>query len=1165
MVKNRGVKGKGARGGARPKVLKPKHCKFCGRSHELVKEKCPAYGETCNSCGKENHFAKLCLEKKVKPKHQQRVHQVRTHYDTSSEEEFVMTVEHVNTVSPLKLTAVMSINDQNVEFQLDNGSTTNILPLHLYAKLCNDESGKNLTKSDVTLVMFNKTETKPRGQVRLSVRNPKNRKKYNLAFQVVKGEQMHAILGIKAIQAMGLITVNHEQFVTRNDVHEEVVSELVDIKKDISSKFKSVFEGQGKLDGTLTLEVDSTVKPVKMAARKVPLAIKGQLKEELDRLEKLDIIRPVDRPTDWISSLVVAPKANGHIRLCIDPRPLNQALKRNHFPTPVIEDILPELSKARLFSVVDARDGFWHVALDEPSSYLTTFATPWGRYRWMRMPFGISPAPEEFQRRMQEALEGLDGIKPIHDDILIYGCGENDKEAEEDHDRKFHALLQRCVEKNIKLNKDKLKLKVDSVTYLGFVISKEGLCIDPTKVKAITEMPTPQDKQGVQRLLGMTNFVQRFAPQLSELTAPLRSLLKSDTHFKWDDQVHGKAFDDVKTALSQAPALRYFDPAKDLVLQCDASESGLGACLLQDDQPVVYASRSLTETERNYAQIEKELLAVVFGMERFENYTYGRHVLVESDHKPLEIIYKKHLLSAPKRLQRMLLRLQKFDYEIMYKKGSEMYLADTLSRAYIDALPSDLDDKDCVDVHYVDHRTYLAVSEQTMTQIRRATEKDGTSDLLKRTIKKGWPETKADLCPDLHPYFPFREELVVQDGLIFKGERVVVPRAIRLALIERVHDSHIGIQGCLRRARESIYWPNMARDIEDYVSRCEPCNMYTNEQAKEPMISYPIPKRPWQVIACDLFECQKRDYLITLDYYSDYFEVDRLSSKNGNAIVNKLKAHMARHGIPDSLVSDNGPPFNGQEFADFAKKYEFDHITSSPHYPQSNGKAESSVKIIKRLMDKCAADRKDPFLALLDLRNTPNQDIGYSPVQRIFGRRTKTLLPVSENLLAPRYADKVQERLHQQKSREMYYYDGGVKELPMLKEGDVVRVRPKGNEKSWTKAVVEGQVDIRSYQIRTEDGRQYRRNRRHLRTSRETFNDRELSFEQVSRDVPDKHATVTKETTCDALPPSVSRDLTQTVPIPPQSDPAVKVPPSLLAVVTTRSGRVVNKPTRYKE
>ena len=173
---------------------------------------------------------------------------------------------------------------------------------------------------------------------------------------------------------------------------------------------------------------------------------------------------------------MVAPKSNGRIRLCIDPRPLNQALKRNHYPTPLIEDILPDLGKARIFSVVDARDGFWHVVMDEKSSYLTTFSTPWGRYRWMRMPFGISPAPEEFHRRMEEALEGLDGIKPIHDDIFqIYGCGDNDKEAEEDHDRKLKALLQRCLERNIKLNKEKMKLKVDSVTYLRYVISNDGL------------------------------------------------------------------------------------------------------------------------------------------------------------------------------------------------------------------------------------------------------------------------------------------------------------------------------------------------------------------------------------------------------------------------------------------------------------------------------------------------------------------------------------------------------------------------------------------------------------------------------------------------------------------------------------------------------------------
>lgn len=246
---------------------------------------------------------------------------------------------------------------------------------------------------------------------------------------------------------------------------------------------------------------------MKMPARKVPLAIKDKLKQELDRLEQLEIIKPVNTPTDWISSLVIAPTSIGRIRLCIDPRPLNQALKRNHYPTPLIEDILPDLGKARIFSVVDVRDGFWHVVMDEKSSYLTTFSTPWGRYRWLRMPFGISPAPEEFQRRMEEALEGLDGFKPIHDDILIYGCRDNDKEAHDDHDRKLETMIQRCLEKSIKLNKEKMKLKVDSVTYLGFVISKNGLCIDPQKVKAIQEMPTPKDRYGVQRLLGMTNFV----------------------------------------------------------------------------------------------------------------------------------------------------------------------------------------------------------------------------------------------------------------------------------------------------------------------------------------------------------------------------------------------------------------------------------------------------------------------------------------------------------------------------------------------------------------------------------------------------------------------------------------------------------------------------------
>lgn len=231
------------------------------------------------------------------------------------------------------------------------------------------------------------------------------------------------------------------------------------------------------------------MQPTKIPTRKVPISLKTDLKNELDRLQKLGVITPVSTPTDCISSMVVARKSSGAIRLYIYPKPLNVALMRNQYPTPTIKDILPDLSIARIFSVVDAKDGFWHIQLDRASSFLTTFGNPLGRNRWLRMPFCISPAPEEFQRRMDEALEGLDGTRAIHDDIL-YGWGNTDEEAVGDHNSKLITLMDRCKERNMKLNLDKLKLGLESVTYLEHVISKQGLSVDPSKVHAYTDKQT---------------------------------------------------------------------------------------------------------------------------------------------------------------------------------------------------------------------------------------------------------------------------------------------------------------------------------------------------------------------------------------------------------------------------------------------------------------------------------------------------------------------------------------------------------------------------------------------------------------------------------------------------------------------------------------------------
>lgn len=201
---------------------------------------------------------------------------------------------------------------------------------------------------------------------------------------------------------MKLITVNEENFVAQIAGQCDITEPIT--KDFLQRQYPILFEGLGKLEGELHLRIDATLQPTKIPTRKVPISLKTDLKNELDRLQKLGIITPVSTPTDWISSMVVARKPSGAIRLCIDPKPFNVALKRNQYPTPTIEDILPDLSKARIFSVFDAKDGFWHIQLDQASSFLTTFGTPWGRYRWLRMPFGISPAPEEFQRRMDKAL-----------------------------------------------------------------------------------------------------------------------------------------------------------------------------------------------------------------------------------------------------------------------------------------------------------------------------------------------------------------------------------------------------------------------------------------------------------------------------------------------------------------------------------------------------------------------------------------------------------------------------------------------------------------------------------------------------------------------------------------------------------------------------------------
>ena len=312
--------------------------------------------------------------------------------------------------------------------------------------------------------------------------------------------------------------------------------------------------------------------------------------------------------------------------------------------------------------------------LDEESSHLCTFNTPFGRYRFKRMPFGIRLAPKVFQKKNEVLFGDTDGVEVIFDDIIVAASDEKE------HDETMLKLLERARQANVKFNSAKLQYKVSEVKYVGNIVSESGLKPDVEKVRAITQLPLPQSKEELQRFLGMVNYFSQFIPNQSEITAPLRNLLKKDVMWIWSYE-HTQAVERLKQILSSQPVLKFYDPTKPVKLQVDASKSGLGACVLQDGHPIAYASRSLTQAEEHYAQIEKELLAVVFGCERFNHYVYGRPVDVESDHKPLVSVNKKPLTKVSPRLQRLLLRLQKYEVNITYLPGKYMYVADTLSRA----------------------------------------------------------------------------------------------------------------------------------------------------------------------------------------------------------------------------------------------------------------------------------------------------------------------------------------------------------------------------------------------------------------------------------------------------------------------------------------------------
>ena len=487
-------------------------CNSCALTHAAGANDCPAIGRKCNYRDKMNHFAKVCRKKREDNKSQS-VAQLGT---DEEEVQLIFTAELEGSKRPLvyagcRIEPAVKPGEE-VKFLIDSGATCNVLP----AKLVPERKVDSASKPALRTYGGRKLHTL--GICDLKVTNCRTGEAYEVSFVVV-AEDRTPILGKSTAEKMGIIRFSYER-VSNVQAGEEGVQE-------IKQEFRSVFDGElGNFEGLVKLQLKENSRPVTNVSCRISPRLKAELRRKLQEMEGKGVITRVESPTEWVNRLSIQLKKSGDLRLCLDPRPLNECLMREVYHTPGFDEIIPELSQARCFSKFDLADGFWHCVLDEESRALTTFQTPFGRFQFRRLPFGLKVAPEIFYKKLRQALEGLSGILVVADDVLVYGQGTTEDEARSDHDRNLRLFLSRCQTKGIKLNEKKIILRSTTTRFFGFVLSREGIRIDPEKQRQISEMKQPGDQVALKSFLGMLSHVARFVPRLSEELSPLRELAK---------------------------------------------------------------------------------------------------------------------------------------------------------------------------------------------------------------------------------------------------------------------------------------------------------------------------------------------------------------------------------------------------------------------------------------------------------------------------------------------------------------------------------------------------------------------------------------------------------------------------------------------------------------
>ena len=936
----------------------------------------------------------------------------------------------------------VKVNGTNVQMQLDSAADLTTIPENIANTLPNMNINTNIKP---VMFDFNEQPIEVVGVAKVDIIFMEKDLK-QVSVVVVKKEK-RPLLGLDWINKLNQLKPDWNKVM--NPMKEVNIMQ----EKNLLEEFKEIFEpGLGTVKNvTANLELKEDAVPKFMAPRQIPFALKTQVEQEILRLEKEGNWQKV-KYCKWATPLVPVAKPDGSVRLCGDYKvTVNPQLNVAQHPLPNPSVMFATMGGCQIFTKIDLKSAFQQLTMDEKSQEICTLNTPLGLYRPKRLPYGVASSPALWQETMDKIFAGLPGVFIFVDDIVV--AGEN----EEQHESRLRKVLERIRENGMKINKKKCLFRVPSVEYLGFIIDGKGIHKTKEKIKAVMDAKTPTNVKELQSFLGLVTFYGRFIKDLATIAHPLYHLLNKGVQWECTTACQN-AFQKIKKEITSDRFLVHFKGNLPLKLVCDASQVGIGCVLAHvmpdgTEKPIAFASRFLNKAEQNYSQIEKEGLSLVYGVKKFHMYLYGkdRFTLV-TDHKPLLAILGSKVglpTIVAARLLRWAIILAAYNYVLEYRPTSKMGNADALSRLPVEKAP---------ETH---ENSILLIETQNLPlkakEIGQITKKDPILAKVKEYLISN-NETFID-NEDCRAYKIVKEELSIEQDCILRGARVVIPAALRGRVLKEIHEGHQGIVKCKAIARSFVWWPGIDKDIENSVKNCQECALHQNNPKPITLHPWENARYPWQRLHIDFAgPFLGSSYLIVVDAYSKWPEVIPMNTTTSQNTIRALMTLFSTHGLPERIVSDNGPQFCSEEFENFLKVNGIWHTLSAPYHPSTNGEAERFVQTFKNAMktSNASASNISTHIAkfLLSYRTSPHTTTGICPSLLLMGRRIRSkldlMLPDSKSTNEQQMFKKLEE----------------LKKIRRFEVSDKVMVRTyQYNKEKWTPGIVRKKLGNLHYEV----------------------------------------------------------------------------------------------------